>query len=159
MGQSAGKAMITYINEQDMNKAINSIHIRGTFGGKVISMRKFTKDKHKKPTVEDDPRLLRRLTLYNLTYKASIEDIKNTITEFGKIEEILIPRNREGYPQGYAFVFMHSEEDCQRVMDFADERHILGRQVRIMRYEKLTSKQERVLKKGSHSFLRPHQYE
>ena len=44
-------------------------------------------------------------------YSTSIEDLRNLIGEFGKIEEIIIPRNINGYPQGYAFVYMYSKED------------------------------------------------
>ena len=48
----------------------------------------------------------RRLTVYNLSYSTSVEDLRNLIGEFGKIEEIIIPRNINGYPQGYAFVYI-----------------------------------------------------
>ena len=94
------------------------------------------------------------MTIYNLSYKATVKDINNLIGEFGRIDEILIPRNIEGYPHGYAFVYLHSEKDIQRVLDYADERHIHNRQIRILKYEKDTKKNQREIRQGKHSSQR-----
>ena len=84
-------------------------------------------------------------------YSTSIEDLRNLIGEFRKIEEIIIPRNINCYPQGYAFLDMYSKEDWQRVIDYADERHLHNRQIRVLKYEKDLPKDQRPIFPSKHS--------
>ena len=46
---------------------------------------------------------------------------------------------------------MHSENDWQRVIDYADERHLHNRQIRILRYEKDTPMHKRTILPSKHS--------
>ena len=54
---------------------------------------------------------------------------------FAKVKSVVIPRDREGFPQGYAFIYVESEEDVERLIEYADQRTLKARAVRIHRSE------------------------
>ncbi|CAI2380402.1 unnamed protein product [Moneuplotes crassus] len=148
LGKSSGKARISYNSQDDLRVAINKLHIKSSLDNKFIKIRGYDKLRN---DPDKEEKLMKRLTIYNLSYKASVKDIEQVVGEFGRIEEIRIPRNHDGYPHGYAFVFMHSEKDIKRVLDYADERHIHNRQIRIFRYQKDENKVQREMRKRIYS--------
>ena len=62
----------------------------------------------------------RKVMVYNLSYSASIEDIKLVFENFCKVDKIIIPRDIEGYPKGYAFVYLKDKQDVPKVLEYVD---------------------------------------
>jgi len=50
--------------------------------------------------------LAKRLYIMNIPYDATMSDVRLMIEEFAEVEEVVMPRNYDGYPHGYAFVFL-----------------------------------------------------
>lgn len=48
-------------------------------------------------------------------------------TTFAEVEEIVIPRDINNYPRGYAFVYLKRKEDVDLVIEYCNMRHILLR--------------------------------
>ena len=74
--------------------------------------------------------------MYNLNYSASKEDLHKMFTTFAKVEEIIMPWDKNGYPQGYAFVYLKKESDVDWVIEYCDQRHILDRQIWVMKNDR-----------------------
>lgn len=57
----------------------------------------------------------KQIAVFNIR-EASEEDLKNYFEKFGKIADIFIPRNKEGYSKGYGFVSFASQDVRNRVL-------------------------------------------
>lgn len=66
----------------------------------------------------------------NLPYDASKTEIEALCKEFAPVDDVVIPRNPDGRPHGYAFVYLQSAADVPKLIDFVDGRHIRSRQIR-----------------------------
>lgn len=66
----------------------------------------------------------------NLPYDTSKYEIERLCSEFVPVDDVIIPRNVDGRPHGYAFVFVKSISDIPKLIDFVDGRHIRSRQIR-----------------------------
>lgn len=78
-----------------------------------------------------EPSLLdRRVYLMNLPYDATIREIESLCKEFAPIDKAVVPRDPNGLARGYAFVYLQSAKDVDKLIDFVDGRHIRSRQVR-----------------------------
>ena len=59
-------------------------------------------------------------------------EIRDMFAEFGKVELVSVPRNREtGKSRGFAFVDMSSEEELQAAIDALNGTQLAGRTIRV----------------------------
>ena len=128
LGQNSGKVIIQYQNGKIAEEAIKKFD-NNAVENLVCSARPFLKKGEVHDRVE--PGLLnRRVYLMNLTYDASIREIETLCKEFAPIDKVIVPRDPNGLARGYAFVYLQSAKDVEKLIDFVDGRHIRSRQVR-----------------------------
>lgn len=81
-----------------------------------------------KTTERSEPMLLaKRVYLMNLPYDTHEREIEMLCKEFAPIDNVVIPRNYDGRPQGYAFVYLKNISDVPKLIDYVDGRHIRSR--------------------------------
>jgi len=74
--------------------------------------------------------LARRVYLMNLPYDAYPHEVEALCKEFAPVKEVVIPRDPNGLPRGYAFVYLKNASDVKKVIEYVDGRHLRSRQVR-----------------------------
>lgn len=79
---------------------------------------------------KDTSLLARRVYLMNIPYDAHYTEIERLVKEFAPIDEVVVPRDPEGWSRGYAFVYLKNASDVQKVIEYVDGRHIRSRQIR-----------------------------
>ena len=68
----------------------------------------------------------------NLSYKVSQEDIKQTFAEYGTVNRVQLPTDREtGKVRGFAFVEMSSEAEEEAAIAALDGAEWMGRDLRV----------------------------
>jgi RNA recognition motif-containing protein len=68
----------------------------------------------------------------NLSYKVSQEDIKQTFAEYGTVNRVQLPTDREtGKLRGFAFVEMSSEAEEEAAIAALDGAEWMGRDLRV----------------------------
>lgn len=68
----------------------------------------------------------------NLSYDASGEDITAVFTEYGTVQRVHLPTDREtGRPRGFAFVEMSSEDEETAAIEALDGAEWMGRDLRV----------------------------
>ncbi|MGZ7303437.1 RNA recognition motif domain-containing protein, partial [Streptococcus pyogenes] len=64
----------------------------------------------------------------NLSYQVTDEDLKETFAEYGKVNRVQVPTDREtGRPRGFAFVEMSSEDEENAAIEALDGAEWMGR--------------------------------
>jgi RNA recognition motif-containing protein len=74
------------------------------------------------------------MTIYigNLSYQATEEDIREVFSEYGTVQRVVLPIDREtGRMRGFAFVEMSSEGDEDKAIADLDEAEWMGRQLKV----------------------------
>jgi RNA recognition motif-containing protein len=74
------------------------------------------------------------MTIYigNLSYQATEEDIREVFSEYGTVQRVVLPTDREtGRMRGFAFVEMSSEGDEDKAIADLDEAEWMGRQLKV----------------------------
>ncbi|MBT9311988.1 RNA recognition motif domain-containing protein [Leptothoe kymatousa] len=68
----------------------------------------------------------------NLSYDASRDDIEAVFTDYGKVQRVHLPTDREtGRPRGFAFVEMSSEDEETAAIEALDGAEWMGRDLRV----------------------------
>ncbi|MEO0540046.1 MAG: RNA-binding protein [Cyanobacteria bacterium P01_A01_bin.105] len=68
----------------------------------------------------------------NLSYNASQEDIKEVFAEYGTVERVAIPTDREtGRPRGFAFVELAEDAQEDAAIEALDGAEWMGRELRV----------------------------
>jgi RNA recognition motif-containing protein len=68
----------------------------------------------------------------NLSYKVSLEDIRQTFAEYGTVRRVQLPTDREtGKMRGFAFVEMSSEAEEEAAIAALDGAQWMGRDLRV----------------------------
>ncbi len=68
----------------------------------------------------------------NLSYDATQEDINAVFTEYGAVQRVHLPTDREtGRPRGFAFVEMSSEDEETAAIEALDGAEWMGRDLRV----------------------------
>ena len=68
----------------------------------------------------------------NLSYDAARDDIEAVFTEYGKVQRVHLPTDREtGRPRGFAFVEMSSEDEESAAIEALDGAEWMGRDLRV----------------------------
>ena len=68
----------------------------------------------------------------NLSYDATRDDIDAVFAEYGSVQRVHLPTDREtGRPRGFAFVEMSSEEEETAAIEALDGAEWMGRDLRV----------------------------
>lgn len=68
----------------------------------------------------------------NLSYDAARDDINAVFAEYGTVQRVHLPTDREtGRPRGFAFVEMSSEEEEAAAIEALDGAEWMGRDLRV----------------------------
>jgi RNA recognition motif-containing protein len=82
----------------------------------------------------------------NLSYQVTEEDLKMAFSEYGKVNRVQLPTDREtGRPRGFAFVEMETESQETAAIEALDGAEWMGRDLKV---NKAKPREE----KGSGSF-------
>eukprot|EP01117_Protostelium_nocturnum_P020841 TRINITY_DN9623_c0_g1_i1.p1 TRINITY_DN9623_c0_g1~~TRINITY_DN9623_c0_g1_i1.p1 ORF type:complete len:158 (+),score=67.50 TRINITY_DN9623_c0_g1_i1:99-572(+) len=76
----------------------------------------------------------------NLPWSLTENDLRNQVSEFGAVERVSMPLDREtGRPRGFAFVDFEDNESLQRVLSEFNGKNIGGRTLRVSPGEERSS--------------------
>ncbi len=68
----------------------------------------------------------------NLSYQVTEEDLKVAFTEYGKVNRVQLPTDREtGRPRGFAFVEMENDEQETAAIEALDGAEWMGRDLKV----------------------------
>lgn len=68
----------------------------------------------------------------NLAYEVTQEDLTSVFTEYGTVQRVHIPTDREtSRPRGFAFVEMGSEAEEDKAIEALDEAEWMGRELKV----------------------------
>jgi RNA recognition motif-containing protein len=68
----------------------------------------------------------------NLSYEVTKDDLTSVFTEYGSIQRVQLPTDREtGRPRGFAFVEMNSETEETAAIEALDGAEWMGRTLRV----------------------------
>jgi RNA recognition motif-containing protein len=68
----------------------------------------------------------------NLSYQVTEEDLKQAFQEYGKVNRVQLPTDREtGRPRGFAFVEMESDAEETAAIDALDGAEWMGRDLKV----------------------------
>lgn len=74
------------------------------------------------------------MTVYvgNLSFQASEEDIREIFEDYGTVEKVSLPLDREsGKKRGFAFVEMSTEEEEEAAIESLDGAEWMGRVIKV----------------------------
>jgi RNA recognition motif-containing protein len=74
------------------------------------------------------------MTIYvgNLSYQATVDDLKSVFTEYGTVKRVVLPTDREtGRMRGFAFVEMTEDAQEDAAITELDGAEWMGRQLRV----------------------------
>jgi RNA recognition motif-containing protein len=68
----------------------------------------------------------------NLSYEVSSEDLKEVFNEYGTVQRVHIPTDREtGRSRGFGFVEMQTESEEEVAIETLDEAQWMGRSLKV----------------------------
>ena len=68
----------------------------------------------------------------NLSYEVSEDDLREVFAEYGTVNNVKMPRDREtGQKRGFAFVEMGTEAEEQQAIDSLDQAEWMGRTLKV----------------------------
>lgn len=68
----------------------------------------------------------------NLSYEVTREDLERVFNEYGEVNRVSLPTDREtGRPRGFAFVEMAVETEEQTIIETLDGAEWMGREMRV----------------------------
>ncbi|NER00709.1 MAG: RNA-binding protein [Cyanothece sp. SIO2G6] len=74
------------------------------------------------------------MTIYigNLSFQATEDDIREVFVEYGTVQRISLPTDREtGRKRGFAFVDMGTESEEEKAIEELDGAEWMGREIRL----------------------------
>ena len=75
---------------------------------------------------------MKKLFVGNLPFSASEDDVRGLFTEFGEVQGVTIPTDRDtGKPRGFAFVEMSSDEDAEKAIAALNGKNMGGRTLNV----------------------------
>ncbi|MBD2567168.1 RNA recognition motif domain-containing protein [Anabaena lutea] len=83
----------------------------------------------------------------NLSYQVTEEDLKLAFSEYGKVNRVQLPTDREtGRPRGFAFVEMQGDDQETKAIEALDGAEWMGR---VLKVNKAKPREERSPSRGS----------
>ncbi|MEM7063083.1 MAG: RNA-binding protein [Cyanobacteria bacterium P01_B01_bin.77] len=68
----------------------------------------------------------------NLSYDVTNDDLEGVFTEYGKVNRVSLPMDREtGRPRGFAFVEMAAKEDEAKAIEALNGAEWMGREMKV----------------------------
>ncbi|MFE4106190.1 RNA recognition motif domain-containing protein [Almyronema epifaneia] len=68
----------------------------------------------------------------NLSYDVTREDLERVFAEYGNVNRVSLPTDREtGRPRGFAFVDMAAEDEEQKAIETLDGAEWMGREMKV----------------------------
>jgi RNA recognition motif-containing protein len=68
----------------------------------------------------------------NLSYDVTSEDLKEVFTEYGSVNRVHIPADREtGRSRGFGFVEMETEAEEEKAIETLDQAQWMGRSLKV----------------------------
>ncbi len=68
----------------------------------------------------------------NLSYQVTEEDLRETFAEYGKVNRVQIPSDRDtGRPRGFAFVEMSKDDEETSAIEALDGAEWMGRDLKV----------------------------
>lgn len=92
MGQTTGKAIVSFDKEESVQAAINKYDNQAVED--IINLVRPFYQKKKETPRQEKGKLNRRVYLMNLPYDATKGEIERLVKEFAEIDEVAIPRQR-----------------------------------------------------------------
>lgn len=85
-----------------------------------------------------------KLYLGNLPFTAEDQDIRDAFKDYGTIEDLFIPLDREtNRPRGFAFITLADDELARKAIEELDGADLLGRNLRVNEAEERRPQQNR----------------
>ena len=73
-----------------------------------------------------------KLYLGNLPFAAEAQDIRDAFKDYGTIEDLFIPLDREtNRPRGFAFITLADDELARKAIEEMDGADLMGRNLRV----------------------------
>jgi len=73
-----------------------------------------------------------KLYVGNLNFQASTDDLRDVFSQFGNVEDVFLPLDREtGRPRGFAFVTMGDADSAQKAQEALDGQDFMERPLRV----------------------------
>lgn len=74
----------------------------------------------------------KKLYVGNLSYDCTQEDLEGLFTQFGKVEEVHLARDKAtGRARGFGFITMQDDESAQKAMQDLHDTEFLGRKLMV----------------------------
>lgn len=128
LGQFTGKAVVEYTSEKYASNAVKLFNDRAV--DDMVNKVKPVLEPGEESSRNEASLLARRVYLMNVPYDAHYTEIEALVKEFAPVDEVVVPRDLNGFAKGYAFVYLKKASDVQTVIDYVDGRHIRSRQIR-----------------------------
>jgi cold-inducible RNA-binding protein len=75
---------------------------------------------------------VKKLFVGNLPFSASEEDVRGMFQEFGEVQGVTIPTDRDtGKPRGFAFVEMSADDDAEKAIAALNGKSLGGRTLNV----------------------------
>jgi len=74
---------------------------------------------------------MKKIFVANINFDASETELKEFLSEYGEILDVLIPTNYNGNKRGFAFVTFKEEADAEKCKTEANDREFMGRKLYI----------------------------
>ena len=85
-----------------------------------------------------------KLYLGNLPFDAQDDDIRDAFKEYGTIEDLFIPLDREtNRPRGFAFITLADDDLARKAIEEMDGHDLMGRNLRVNEAEERRPQQNR----------------
>lgn len=85
-----------------------------------------------------------KLYLGNLPFAAEDQDIRDAFKDYGTIEDLFIPLDREtNRPRGFAFITLADDELARKAIEEMDGADLMGRNLRVNEAEERRPQQNR----------------
>jgi len=75
---------------------------------------------------------VKKLFVGNLPYSVTEDEVRTMFAEFGEVQGVIIPTDREtGKPRGFAFVEMAQDDEAEKAITAVNGRKLGGREVNV----------------------------
>jgi len=137
-GKDRGFGFVSFANEADMIKAIESLDGK-FFQGRRLAVRKPLK-KGEKSEVKPKREGMTRVYIGNLSFETKLETLKDLLSQHGEVMDVFINEDQtNGLSKGFAFAQM-APEDAEKAIAALDDTEVDGRLIRVSKAEKKTAK-------------------
>lgn len=130
-GLPAGYGFVEYSNAKAASKALRNLN-NSLLDGHALKLSEAQTSvvlpkKRTKKEVKNDERT--KLTVKNLAFEATKEDIKQLFVPFGEVKAVRLPKKYSGGHRGFAFVEFVAHDDAESALEGLSHTHLYGRRL------------------------------